>query len=338
MTMLQTSLAKGKDGYYFRRQSGISQPVKLPHEKNFRQTSFEIHLDELGRYSSAICPERVKRPQTPKTAAPNYHIGCDFCDFEKWAEPKGKLKDLSVGWASNPFPFGSQHDVHIVIDPIHNFEELIADPVYAMDLIRIAFIRAREIYSSPYHIFWGMSFGIGRPEKGIVPPPSGASFQHAHAQMSSIFPVSCPGLRVRPIFKKFKGKFIPAYLEALEREKLVIKSYQDTHLIVPWAQQANHHLRILTSVINFQTPTDPARIENIGIAFYDALKILFKLGIKTFNCIALPAPMEAKDQTLMIDVRPSRLSGSPELSQYYIVDEFPSTTAAEGCRILSEEN
>lgn len=92
-------------------------------------------------------------------------FGCDFCNFEKWAEPKGYIEGGIIGFASNPFPFASHHDVHILHGPFHNLYEILVDSKYAKALVRAAFSRADQMLAeAPAEISgvtWGMSYGTG---------------------------------------------------------------------------------------------------------------------------------------------------------------------------------
>lgn len=309
-----------------------------------------LHVARLTRSPAVLTHilQVEKEPQILTSAAANPHSpkelrikGCAFCDFEKWGEPREKTEGLTVGWASNPYGFAPSHDVHIVIEPIHNLSEMVQSPTIARDFIRLAFLRARIMYEEfprvTKNIFWGMNYGIGRIEDGEETLSSFATFQHLHAQMISVLKgMVDPGSRLKKAFS-FKGDFLAEYLEALENNGLIIKKYADqAALVVPWSQESKHHLRIISPVRNFiEGGGNEQAVGDIGQAFFDALRILYSFEIKSFNCVSYPGPMSKSSQKLVIDVIPRARPAICEMMGDFVVDEFPIATAEKARQVLN---
>jgi galactose-1-phosphate uridylyltransferase len=292
-------------------------------------------------------PLKKAAADNPLSPPESRKYGCSFCNFERWAEPKGMLEDGVIGFASNPFPFAGYHDVHIIKGPFHNVTEILDNPIYAIALIRAAFFRARHIYrENPAvikSVFWGISYGIGRIEDGKEVASACASFQHIHSQLIGIQEGTLnPANSLRPAIARFEAThnddFFTAYITALENEGLLVKSYNDhAFLVAPWAQRSKHHLRIIGEVPSFlaENPGEKT-VDSMGLAFYDALRVLAALGIRSFNCVSLDAGLENKNHRLVIDVIPRGGIAQAELEQMYVVDGFPENTAKEARTIIEQ--
>jgi len=305
-------------------------------------------LGEILRSDKILKDHGVIRVQAATNAdspAEFRHFGCILCDFEKWGNPKAQPADSLVGRASNPFRFAPYHEVHIANGPRHNLSEILENPTFAMDFIRMAFQRSRELYDNfrrdISNTYWGMNYGTGRIERMITAPgkpakweetiTSNASFQHVHAQLVSIpHDVPEPGDRVALAMKLSElPDFFAAYLEALSNSGLLIREYEgDVFLSVPWAQESRHQLRIITPVPNFIVDPEMSVVKSVGQAFHDGLTVMHNLGIRSFNCISFPAPEEAPEgQRLVIDIIPKAKPGLMELAGVFVVDEYPTKTA-----------
>ncbi len=306
-----------------------SSPEALAHILN-REPDDDIRVAAAANASS---PEELR------------YKGCAFCTFEKWGQPRGKVDGLSIGWASNPFGFGPEHDVHIANDPLHNLSDMVKHPAYAMGLIKLAFLRANAIYTHPHlleNMYWGMNYGIGRIEDGYETNSAFATFQHVHAQLINVVKgTRDPGVSVRDAIKRHGNGFFTTYLNELREKGLVISedAGEGVALVAPWAQQSKHQLRILTPVKNFQT-TDPnsSVVTAIGKAFSDALRIIKGLDVRSFNVVSYAGARKSDHQNLMIDIIPRAGIAICELGGTNVVDEYPEITAANAKIVLSHWN
>ncbi|MCX5748890.1 MAG: hypothetical protein NTZ10_01405 [Candidatus Saganbacteria bacterium] len=269
--------------------------------------------------------------------------GCHFCDFKKWGEPREIPDGFKVGWASNPFPFAPSHEVHISTDPIHNLSEMTNEPAIAIDFIRLAFLRARQISldlaSNTQNVLWGINYGTGRVKNGEQTTSAFATLQHFHSQMMSD-PIGAFEPNVNAIeayLKGYDGDFYADYTALLAEKRLTIKSYEgDVHLVAPWAQMSKHHMRIIAPVSNFHgaKPSDDV-VRGMGIAFFDAIRILNAFEVRTFNCLSHPSPVTDPKRRLVIDVIPRGGLAMRELASAYVVDEFPEATAEKAMNVLA---
>ncbi|MBN3033938.1 MAG: hypothetical protein JW873_07605 [Candidatus Saganbacteria bacterium] len=267
--------------------------------------------------------------------------GCHFCDFEKWGEPRDLPKGFRVGWASNPYPFAPSHEVHIAADPIHNLSQMTNEPAIALDFIRLAFLRAREMYAAHNmrNVLWGVNYGTGRVEYGEQTNSAFATLQHFHSQMMCDPPGGFePNVNAFETYlKKYKGDFFADYLELLKEKRLTIHEYSgDVHLVAPWAQMSKHHMRIIAPVSNFHAvkPSDKM-LKGMGAAFHDALNIVNAFEIRTFNCLSYPSPVTSAKRRLVIDIVPRGGIGMRELASAYVVDGFPEETAENATKVLT---
>lgn len=271
--------------------------------------------------------------------------GCPFCNQKQWGTPAETFDDLVIGTASNPFRFEVDHDVYIVIERFHNLAEL--EEKHFVDFIRLASRRAKDLAAKRKDISgvnFGMNYGTGRVEEGSETNSTYASFQHIHAQLTSIHEGTFnPGDEIADFIESwpYNIPFFDAYIKALEKDGLILKKYGDrAYLVVPRAPMARHQLRILTSprVGNFLE----MEVEDefaVGEAFHDAMVVLQGMKLPSFNVISFAKRFSDKriGQPLLIDILPRGGIAFMELGGMWVVDSFPETTAAEAKRILKGE-
>jgi hypothetical protein len=317
-------------------------------------TGFEQRLTVAKLTTSAIVLHMIltseSEPLITSAAAANPNApykkdlrakGCHFCDFKKWGEPRDLPTGFKVGWASNPFPFAPSHEVHISSEPIHNLSELMNEPVIALDFIRLAFLRARQMkleFPEIQNVLWGINYGTGRVKNGEQTNSAFATLQHFHSQMMCDPPGALePNVNAFETYlKSYAGDFFADYLTLLNEKRLAIKSYGgDVHLVAPWAQMSKHHMRIIAPVSNFHdvVPSDEM-LAGMGAAFHDALSIAHAFEVRTFNCLSHPSPITDAKRRLVIDIIPRSGLAMRELANAYVVDEFSEATAEKAMNVL----
>jgi galactose-1-phosphate uridylyltransferase len=259
---------------------------------------------------------------------------CPFCGV---ADREAALDQRAAYREDNPRPFAP--GIHQVV--------LTDRPVHTLDGVRLGDIR------DAYEQFFELAADGGGRIDGVTIgmnwgdlSKSGASQLHFHYQVGGLGPDNfnagdligylCAAYRAA-----WPGRdYFTDYVGGLERAGLVLERNAHALLCVPVAQRFRNEMQIIvepTAGTNILETTTAARaavaeLEYRAVRIYNAIRMAAKARQFNYNIVWYATRFSAGDtagQRLVISLYPrTSVYAFYELSQNYVIDEFPWTCAA----------
>lgn len=240
----------------------------------------------------------------------------------------------------NDFPYGPYcHYVAIPARPVHAWEEFEFADIYDLNLTVWKYLNYERTEGNwkpkPAGILIGLNSTIRHLVLGTRTLTSaGASIPHIHKQIWGMVPgINSLGNYLNSICKAHEGQcdYLGAYLEFLEKNKMVL--FQDDHVVlyVPFGQISIHELQIMMKKPGKSNYLDLSKSEVTSLSKAEAIAIKFlkELQINSFNEVMISLPFDTKSTYFRLVIcfitREVDLAVS-ELNQLYVVDKHPENT------------
>ena len=264
---------------------------------------------------------------------------CLFCK-QKFRDKRQLSKKYGATLIANDFPYGPNfHYIAIVDEPVHSWEHLSYQQVWALNKITHDYLQVEENRFSAAGIQYGFNSTVRHLVLGARTQSSaGASIPHIHKQIWGMAPrtsnLAEQLISVCEAYAHINIDYQACYLSALREADYVLWEDDYIALYVPYGQCSLHELQAMVKrPCATYVDYNQHEIESMSKAEFIVLQLYQALEISSFNNILISklfndsrAPNFRVVQTFV--TREIDLAVS-ELSMLYVVDQHPRDSRNE---------